>query len=469
MGCANAAPASIQNEQEESYGDGEEVDLDVILRIFESKVLTAPKIYDMLLKSLSKAKEQAKINMQEELYGYFDVVFPGCGWPTTVEDYMKYVKNYMTQNPFASRLKIIQERVLKSTANYSSLQSGFAQEYTNCVYDEICHFYWLVNQEILVGTSTCTLQAEEIFASWIKAFGLASGIYLNSPKSLTPETLRTFEEDPNFNCQWYNENREKWVSFNTFFCRELNGANPITGLSPLRPVDPRKFVITAPADCTFKQVFRIDEKGLLRDTNNNPITHRMKKFSKVCTVQELLSFEACPYWADFFGGTFIHYFLSPYDYHRFHTPVAGVVSVMETINGQNYLDVSLTDKGEFAAPDNAENGYEFQQQRGLIIVENEELGPVATLPIGMCQVSGVIMYKDQLLFKKVPKGQEFGRFVFGGSDIILVIAKPLEQLNIVKGMEATPRHFAYGELAVTCMKDNTDDSKSSELRIQRFN
>jgi len=452
MGCANPVPISDVNKVKPSYGDGEKVHLDVILRMLEKKVLRAPNIREMLLKSLKKAKELAEAHMQKDLYDYFDIVYPGCGWPETVDDYMKYVKEYVTQNPFATiRINWIHDRVSKSSEKYISPQYGFAHEYTKCVFNELCHFYWLVNQEVEVGANT-TLQSEEIFASWIKAFGLASGIYLNTPESLTPETLETFEKDPSFNMEWYNDNRDKWKSFNDFFSRELNEANPITGMSPLRPVDPRKFVITAPADCTFRQVYRIDNKGVLRDTKQNPIIFKMKGFSKVSTVQDLLSFQACPYWEDFFGGTFIHYFLSPIDYHRFHTPVAGVVEVMETINGQNYLDVSLLHTGQFDAKDNSDSGWEFQQQRGLIIVDNEELGPVATLPIGMAQVSGVIMYRDQLLFKEVPKGQEFGRFVFGGSDIIMVIGKPVEQLTIVKGVQSTPRHFKYGEPAVTCMK-----------------
>ena len=43
------------------------------------------------------------------------------------------------------------------------------------------------------------------------------------------------------------------------------------------------------------------------------------------------------YAKDFYGGTFIHYFLSPFDYHRFHTPIAGKVLEITPIDGQVYL------------------------------------------------------------------------------------------------------------------------------------
>lgn len=434
------------------HGEGYKLELGVVLTIFD-KILKEDNIRDMLLESLIQAKAQAKQQMPETLYGYFDVIFPGCGWPTTIEEYKKYVWLYMIQPPFArKKMEMIDDLVLKSTEK-SSDHERLHNYYTKCVYNEICHFYWLVNQTLKDGS---TLQKIPVFASWIQNFGLANGIFLNSRESLTPKTLETFEKVEKYHLNWYNDNRKNWVSFNTFFCRELNGANPITGISPLRPIHHGKFVITSPADCTFRQVLRIDEKGVLRKNNGDPIKLKMKGFSAVSTVQDLLQFEARPWWNSFFGGTFIHYFLSPYDYHRFHTPVDGLVTAVETLNGQSYLNVRLTD-GQFDAPDSDGTGYEFQQQRGLIIIDNEALGLVATLPIGMAQVSGVIMYKNKLLYRQVPKGQEFGRFVFGGSDIILLSEKPLEQLDIVRGSTEEPHQFKYGMPAVTWTEEKASN------------
>ena len=71
------------------------------------------------------------------------------------------------------------------------------------------------------------------------------------------------------------------------------------------------------------------------------------------------------------------------------------------------------------APDSP--GYQFLQARGLILIDNKDVGLVAVLPIGMAQVSLVV-----LRVKKgdvVEKGQEISYFQFGGSDIVMVFQK----------------------------------------------
>jgi len=395
--------------------------------------------------------------LKSDIYEYFNAAFgKGIGWPTNVVDYMEYVKLYMTQVPMATlskdKLQYVQARIFKSPEKHAIQPLlGFYERYQQCVYYDICHFYWLINQKV-DGT---TLQSNQLFASWVKMFGLGQGIFLNTPESLTTKSLLTFIADPLYNVrEWYLDNKDDWGCWNQFFCRQFNDADPATGLSPLRPITDDPYTITAPADCTYQAVYSIDERGMVMDSNGNPISYKFKNFTIGCSVQELLGANCRPFWKDFYGGTFIHYFLSPYDYHRFHTPVAGIVNAMETINGQNYLVPAITDDGDFDAPDDATDGYEFKQERGLIIVENEDLGKVACLPIGMAQVSGVHMYKDQLLYREVIKGQEFGYFLFGGSDIILVISKPVDQLEIMKeGDDTLPIHFQYGTPAVICKNE----------------
>ena len=167
------------------------------------------------------------------------------------------------------------------------------------------------------------------------------------------------------------------------------------------------------------------------------------------------------YAKDFKNGTFIHYFLSPFDYHRFHTPIAGKVLEIRPIDGQVYLNV-LSSGGQFHAPDDSESddtkvGYEFTQARGLIIIDGgKEVGKVAVLPIGMCQVSGVMMYDGSdpdlpvnLTGKKVVKGQEFGKFRFGGSDIIMLFEHPPQDLYMFQNDPShNPIHFQYGQTSV---------------------
>ncbi|NOQ27173.1 MAG: hypothetical protein GQ564_17570 [Bacteroidales bacterium] len=76
-----------------------------------------------------------------------------------------------------------------------------------------------------------------------------------------------------------------------------------------------------------------------------------------------------------------------------------------------FLDVVIKSDGTFDAPDGSENGYEFSQTRGLVVLDSP-IGLVAILPIGMAQVSSVNM--TTVVGSYLNKGDEFGYFLFGG-------------------------------------------------------
>ena len=72
------------------------------------------------------------------------------------------------------------------------------------------------------------------------------------------------------------------------------------------------------------------------------------------------------------------------------------------------------------APDSP--GYQFIQARGLILIESE-IGLVAVLPIGMAQVSSVVLADNIKPGNWVNKGDEISKFQLGGSDIVMVFQK----------------------------------------------
>ena len=143
------------------------------------------------------------------------------------------------------------------------------------------------------------------------------------------------------------------------------------------------------------------------------------------SLDELLA--DSPFRDRFRSGIFMHSFLNTTDYHRLHTPVSGRVLESRVIHGQVYLDViakptsddddahQLTREPVLHAQDGT--GYQFSQARGLLVLESS-IGLVAVLPVGMCQVSSVVMTAD--VGVKLRKGEEFAYFQFGGSDVVML-------------------------------------------------
>jgi phosphatidylserine decarboxylase len=99
------------------------------------------------------------------------------------------------------------------------------------------------------------------------------------------------------------------------------------------------------------------------------------------------------------------------------------------------MDVIRNPDGSLSIVDGI--GYQFTQDRGLIIIETA-IGMVAVLPIGMAQVSSVNLTPD--LGANLRKGEEFGYFAFGGSDIITLFESNKVALTATVG-----HHYLQGQ------------------------
>ena len=399
-----------------------------------------PKMSLALESSLNIADRTAKKKLNKELYKAIDHVFQGNGWPTTVTHYLDYLDLYVRLIP-NENIDPEYPNAWKST----NQKNGYNQK----VYDLLCQFHWLIDQKI-PGTNL-SMSSFEKFANWLVDFSKTWGSFLDTEESLTKESLLSFKHDPMYNFPLYANDEKNWKTFNHFFYREFNDVDPKTGISPLRPIaEPmNNKTIVSPADCTYKQHYPIDGQGNVLDKEGINTRISLKGTHKIGTINELL--KDSEFASEFYNGTFVHYFLSPFDYHRFHTPVSGKVLEIKPIEGKTYLGVELMEDGQWDAPDNAKDGYEFNQSRGLVIMDaGPEVGLVAILPIGMSHVSGVDMYTD-LQDKNVVKGQEFGKFKFGGSDVIMLFQKQPKDLYLFKNdPEQNPIHFQYGQTAVYC-------------------
>ena len=345
---------------------------------------------ELLLSSLQKAKLIAKEELNSDL-------FDALEWPLNIEDYKTYLISLSKWMP-----EECDDDVWKTPGTKSHQE----------VDDRLNHFHWLINQKVGENDSTI-IQNINWFSKWLVDYANCWGSFLNTTDSFNQNTLDSFiNNSPKYRVQdsmiaGLPNNPSGWLTFNQFFARELNpGLRPIAS-----PFDNK--VVTAPADCNYRAQYKI---GL--DSSIPEVT--IKNTHKFANIENLL--EGSKFKSDFANGTFVHYFLSPFSYHRFHTPVAGIVKECYPIHGLVYLDVEILNK-QFNSPDNAEGGYQFSQARGVIMIDTTDspygnVGMVAVIPIGMCQVSSVNM--TATVDSDLLKGDEFGYFMFGGSDIIVL-------------------------------------------------
>jgi phosphatidylserine decarboxylase len=314
---------------------------------------------------------------------------------------------------------VVEMKNIKTTKDYLDYLNGLLR-WVPCenvqgkdIYNHLCKSYFVLNQKPVAGLQNPIAPFPEAqpltpLSAWLVRYSDAMGAFLDTPESITPQSLESFRASPNYNMDDYVEPRGGWRTFNEVFARAFKpGYRPVAAIE-----DPR--VIVSAADCTFGGQWEIrkDSKITLKNLDWD--------------VGELL--EGSPYRDRFVNGQFMHAFLGPNDYHRQHAPVGGTVLEARVIPGQVYLEViadpingdpngpkTLRPVRRFDAPDSP--GYQFAQARGLIVLDTP-IGLVAVLPIGMCQVSSVILTAE--VGVTVRKGEELAYFQFGGSDIILL-------------------------------------------------
>lgn len=295
----------------------------------------------------------------------------------------------------------------------------------NCAY-----FYYLIDQPPIKGEDdgySGTLQNNEHFEDWLTEYVDTWGEFLSSEESWNRTIYRQFYYDSSFGLQndWY-ESASNWDTFNDFFSRYLRSpaARPIA-----QQGDPS--VVTSPADSCPQGTWDIDENSKIdtksgsggngstaADLTGDSADGVGVKLDSYYDVNKLLGPES-DYHGSFKNGTFTHTFLNINDYHRYHFPVSGTVKEKHRIAGNVKLNVKWKEEvGRYELRDTT--GWQFSQTRGSVVLETDDHGLVAVLPIGMGQVSSVNFGNHVEKGRYFEKGDMLGYFLFGGSDIIML-------------------------------------------------
>lgn len=257
-------------------------------------------------------------------------------------------------------------------------------------------FHFVFNQP-----SLAPLQDE--LSGWMIRYADVLGSFLDTPESLTEESLQTFYTAPAYRMNEYSPDASGWQTFNQLFARHVKpGWRPIDALCD-------DTILVSVSDSVFKGWWPI--------TGNSYLNIKGLSWS----IEELLHDN--PYKDYFKNGLFTHSYLSPTDYHRLHTPLSGKVLFTEIVPGNVYLETFVRDHklvtrcSKYILDTDDSVGYQFTQARGVIILQTV-FGIVAIIPVGMSFVSSVVFTTEPGAI--LHKGQEFGYFQFGGSDYIIL-------------------------------------------------
>ncbi|BGP57647.1 phosphatidylserine decarboxylase [Rhodotorula sphaerocarpa] len=219
------------------------------------------------------------------------------------------------------------------------------------------------------------------------------GLKYDSPASV--KDIEPFIRFHNLNLNEVLDPLPSFKTFNEFFYRKLKAdARPVAD-----PEDPR--TVVSCADCRAMFFQTIDEA--------TSIWIKGREF----TIGRMLGDYYRSKAPEYDGGSLAIFRLAPQDYHRYHSPVDGIMGKHEYISGQYYTVNPMAIRSSVSVySDNV---------RLVANVESPVFGDVMNVWVGAMMVASIHMTKEE--GEDVKRGDELGYFAFGGSTIV-VLFKP---------------------------------------------
>ncbi|KAI9258589.1 phosphatidylserine decarboxylase-domain-containing protein [Helicostylum pulchrum] len=189
------------------------------------------------------------------------------------------------------------------------------------------------------------------------------------------------------------EPTENFKTFNEFFYRKLKPGS--------RPCDSpdNKNVAVSPADCRMMAFPTIDSA-----TN---IWIKGTEFSIAKLLDDPVEAEA------FEGGALAIFRLAPQDYHRYNSPVDGLIRKIHSVEGQYYtvnpmaIRTTLDVYGD--------------NKRDIVHMDTEVFGKVSIVCIGAMMVGSIVLTAG--VGDHLARTDELGYFAFGGSTLVVLFEK----------------------------------------------
>lgn len=304
----------------------------------------------------------------------------------------------------------------------------------------IGYFWFVVDQPLDElrdrGFFYPTIEFVEPFSSWLSTYSNCWGDWLNTEESWNDTYYQMVANDPDWGLDkgWYGEGN-RWHTFNEFFARSLISKD----VRPIADVE-----VVSPADSYPKGTWHIDDNNQLVYPSDVQI-----KTAKISDIAQLVG-RSSKYKDAFAGGTLTHTFLDVNSYHRYHCPVDGVLKELSVIPG-------VSAGGGYTLWDNTKKlyyyvndiGFQMVETRSCAIIETEQYGLVAMLPVGMSQICSVNWLPTLRVGQQLRRGDEMGFFQFGGSDIVMLFQRDVHvELLHNNGQDVLLMGEPYAKLTV---------------------
>ncbi len=299
------------------------------------------------------------------------------------------------------------------------------------------YFWFIVDQPLDElkdrGFFYPTVEFVEPFASWLSTYSNTWAEFLDTEESWNDTYYNMVKDDPDWGLDkgWYGEGNQ-WRTYNEFFARSL--------VSPdVRPIS-TDYEVVCPVDSWPKQTWKIDDNNQLQYPQDLQI-----KTAKISDIAQLIGDDS-QYKDAFAGGTLTHTFLDVNLYHRYHSPVNGVLKELRKVTGVSAGGgYTLWDDDTKLYYYRNDLGFQMVETRACAIIETEKYGLVAMMPVGMSQICSVNWLPSLHVGQELKQGDEMGFFQFGGSDVVMIFQKGID-VNIVHGFELTLMGQPYARL-----------------------
>ncbi|KAI0712799.1 phosphatidylserine decarboxylase-domain-containing protein [Cerioporus squamosus] len=258
---------------------------------------------------------------------------------------------------------------------------------------------------LFYGGTQIKLLHNRTVESVLRDLSVRQGKVYDSPESV--KSIPSFVETYSIGLDELEQpDMTKYKSFNEFFSRKLKpGARPVKNAA-----DANGFC--SPADCRLTVYQTVDAA-----------THFWIKGNRF-TIPGLLGVEPKSEEARMFeGGSVAIFRLAPQDYHRFHSPIDGVVGDTSDIPGQYYTvnPQAINEPGFDVFTEN---------KRSVLYMTHTQSGaPIAFVAIGAMLVGSIAWTNGGKKGEAVKRGDELGYFAYGGSTIVVLFPKGLIQFD----------------------------------------